>query len=66
MAHSWYGQHLPGLIQLALARADSIVAGGDLQQPELVDPHPALVAYWISQGWNPENGEEPVAAGKEG
>ncbi|GAA5908535.1 hypothetical protein JCM8208_002657 [Rhodotorula glutinis] len=56
MSNSWYGQHLPGLIKLVLARADQIVAEGNVRQPKLVDPHPALVAEWVRKGKNPENG----------
>lgn len=56
MSNSWYGQHLPGLIKLALARADAMVAKGELRQPVLVDPHPALVAEWVRRGKNPQNG----------
>ncbi|GAA5850435.1 hypothetical protein JCM9279_001415 [Rhodotorula babjevae] len=64
MARSWYGQHLPGLIELALARADSIAAGGELHQPKLVDPHPVLVAMWRAEGKNLQNGMELDAAEK--
>ena len=58
MSNSWYGQHLPGLIKLVLARADQIVAEGKVKQPTLVDPHPALVAEWVRKGKNPQNGME--------
>ncbi|GAA5850432.1 hypothetical protein JCM9279_001414 [Rhodotorula babjevae] len=60
MANSWYGQHIPGLIKLALERADQIVAAGSVKQPELVDPHPALVAQWKRRGKNPQNGMDLV------
>ncbi|BGP43531.1 hypothetical protein JCM10449v2_007566 [Rhodotorula kratochvilovae] len=56
MVNSWYGQHLPGLIQLSLERAEAIVKAKATREPELVDPHPALVAYWKQKGWNQTNG----------
>ncbi|GAA5985637.1 hypothetical protein JCM10908_007053 [Rhodotorula pacifica] len=53
MASSWFGRHLPLLI--AAAQADH-VPGEALLEPQVVDPHPDLVAQWVAHKLNPENG----------
>ncbi|GAA5824569.1 hypothetical protein JCM3770_000549 [Rhodotorula araucariae] len=56
MSNSWYGQHLPGLIKLAHARANLMVAANGTREPHRVDAHPALVAAWRQNGRNRTNG----------
>lgn len=63
MAESWFGRHLPTLIAAAQDLAREMAASGLLRQPEKIDPHPALVEYWIAAGLSPANGM-PIDGGE--
>ncbi|GAA5871596.1 hypothetical protein JCM3774_006307 [Rhodotorula dairenensis] len=58
MAESWFGRYLPLLISMAKEAAGAGAEGpvGVLIEPEVVDPHPDLVAQWKAQGLDPQNG----------
>ncbi|POY75499.1 hypothetical protein BMF94_1401 [Rhodotorula taiwanensis] len=56
MSTSWYGQHLPALVQAGQALARRMAARGPLRQAIKVDPHPGLVDFWRSQGLSTING----------
>ena len=56
MAESWFGRYLP-LLMAAAKEVETATAGDGTQiEPQVVDPHPDLVAQWTAQGLNPENG----------
>lgn len=59
MAESWFGRYLPLLI-VAADEVEAADGGGDDDQaqiePQVVDPHPDLVAQWAAKGLDPKNG----------
>ena len=59
MAESWFGRYLPLLI-VAVKEVVAPAAGDDDEapqiEPQVVDPHPDLVAQWTAKGLNPKNG----------
>ncbi|KWU45527.1 hypothetical protein RHOSPDRAFT_32830 [Rhodotorula sp. JG-1b] len=59
MAESWFGRYLPLLI-VAVKEVEAPAAGDDDEapqiEPQVVDPHPDLVAQWTAKGLNPKNG----------
>jgi hypothetical protein len=60
MAESWFGRYLPLLI-VAAKEVEAFGGGGDDDEatqiePQVVDPHPDLVAQWTAKGLDPKNG----------
>jgi hypothetical protein len=72
MAESWYGQNLAEAIKLVHSRSRRLFppsTRGNFStlphQPLKVDPHPDLVAWWVSRGFDPVFGQEPQEAEEE-
>ncbi|POY75493.1 hypothetical protein BMF94_1395 [Rhodotorula taiwanensis] len=57
MADSWFGRFLPPLLAALRARErDDVEARRGPLLPQIIEPHPELVAEWVAEGLDPTNG----------